>query len=83
MASKVAYLREFDVDPTGNIVERNASTTTIKMMKNVHKEWRVVVDADNASTAGNPTIEDYIALEEVAGRKFQGMIGMLAIVTQS
>jgi hypothetical protein len=83
MASRVAHLREYDVNDAGAIVDRNASTTTIKAMLTVHKEWRVVPDADNDNTAGYPTIADYLEAEDTDGRKFKGMIGLTMIVTQS
>lgn len=82
MASKVAYLKEFDVDVGGNILDRNSSTTTIKQMLNSNKSWRVVEDAANTNTTGYPTIEEYLDLEKTAGRIFRGMIGNTMIVTQ-
>ncbi len=83
MASKVALLREFDVNSNGDIVDRNSHETTIKNMMATHKEWRVVVDPDNNNTTNNPTIKDYLALEHASGRLFRGMIGSMMIVTQS
>jgi hypothetical protein len=84
MASKVAHLREYDVsEETGAVIDRNASTTTIKQMLKTRKEWRVVPDADNANTTGYPTIAAYLSLEHTAGRTFKGMIGNSLIVTQT
>lgn len=82
MASKVAYIKEFDVDPSGNILDRNSSSTTIKQMLTANKSWRVVEDAANSNTNGNPTIEGYLELERAAGRIYRGMLGAYMIVTQ-
>lgn len=83
MASRVAQLREYDVSAAGEVVDRNASTTTIKQMLTVHKEWRVVPDPANDNSTGYPTIAAYLEAEDADGRKFKGMIGHTMIVTQN
>lgn len=83
MASKVAYIKEFDVDAGGNVIDRNSPSTTIKQMLTANKSWRVVEDATNPNTNGYPTIEEYLDLEKTSGRTFRGMIGAYMMVTQN
>lgn len=78
----IATIREYDVDPTGVIVDRSASTTSIKTMLTTNKEWRVVPDTNNSNTSGHPTIQEYLALEGADAHEFAGMIGAYMIATQ-
>lgn len=81
MSVHIANLKEYDVDPTGNIVDRNSQSTTIKTMTRVSKQWRIVPDSAIPTTANYPTLEDYLKLEDAIGFAFGGMIGSYQVVT--
>lgn len=81
MSVHIANLREYDVDPTGNIVDRNGPSTSIKTMTRVSKQWRIVPNSDIPNTANHPTLEEYLKLEDALGFAFGGMIGSHQVLT--
>lgn len=83
MSVHIANLKEYDVDPTGNIVDKNGPSTSIKTMTRISKQWRIVPNSDIPNTANHPTLEEYLKLEDALGFSFGGMIGAHQVVTFS
>lgn len=92
MAIHVAKLQLMHVDSvTGVVFTKDNSklkdftsvkTETVSPQRSYSTEFRVVVDATIASSAGNPDIPTYLALEATAGFKFAHM-DQTYLITQS
>lgn len=68
MAVHIAYVKPTSVDPAGNVLDRNASTTTIKQMMTASTRMIVMVNATYAPNAdGTQTIEEYLTAEDAGG----------------
>ncbi len=92
MAIHVAKLQLMHVDSvTGVVFTKDSSklkdftsvkTTTVSPQRSYSTEFRVIVDATIANTAGNPDIPTYLALEAGSGYKFAHM-DQTYIITQT
>jgi hypothetical protein len=58
-----AQIGLFNVDPVGNIVDKNGPNTTIKQVLQTQQSHLVIVDSAIPNTAGNPTVKAYIEAE--------------------
>ena len=76
----VVHTRFIGVDPIGNVVDKNVSSTTLKQVLSSSHEHRVIPDAAIASSAGNPTIKEYLEAE-AAANYILGYISQNMIVT--
>jgi len=63
----VAYLQLFNIDPLGNVVDKNLSTTTYKQMMNTQISSRVIADSSIPNTLGNPDLKSYLIAEAAVG----------------
>lgn len=75
----VAELGLFRVDlTTGDVYQPSKGSRSIKQNLNFDTQFRVVIDASNSNTDGNPTIKEYLQLEAAGGYEpvqvFQTMI---------
>lgn len=80
MAVSIAQIVLIPVDTMGNVVNKN--TATIKDMMTASSEHRVAPNPYNTNSNNYPTIEEYIVLEDAAGRKLAHM-DQYKIITQS
>ncbi len=65
----IAHVRFIGVDRVGNIVDKSDPATTIGNVMVTQHQHRVIEDASNASTSGQPSVDDYIRAEAAAGFK--------------
>jgi len=79
MAVHVVYVRPMQV-VNNQVVDK--SDATIAQMTQASMEMRVVPDGDVASSAGSPSIKDYLIAEDAAGFAFAHMDNTM-IVTNS
>jgi len=81
MSVVVARIQLVPVSPTGVVLDKSSPTTTIKSMLIANTEPRIMHDEANANTHNYPTIEDYISLEDAAGRKVK-VVNQTMVITQ-
>lgn len=73
-------LQQMPINPlTGNVVVR--STAKIRDMLQTNLEWRVIEKVSVPNSAGNPTVDAYLALEAADGL-LVGHMDVSNIVTQ-
>jgi hypothetical protein len=76
----VARVGIFNVDSSGNRIDKNDASTTISQLRDTRQEALVIVDSNIPNTAGYPTIKRYLELEASINYKVQYM-DMSFIVT--
>jgi hypothetical protein len=69
----VVNTRLVNVDNTGTIIDKNSKDTTINQLKNTRMESRIIPDSNVPSSAGYPTIKEFLTLEAAAGFKLHHM----------
>lgn len=82
VAVHVARLGYFSVDKNGNRVDKSHGSASINDLLAVTKDFLVIPDPDISSSAGYPTIKQYIAAEAAAGFQFKH-IDQTFVVTES
>lgn len=71
MTVHVARLMICKIDAAGNRIDPNDKSTTINSMLSFSTENRVIPDAQIPSSAGYPTIKQYLELEAAGSYKLQ------------
>ena len=63
----IVFTRLLNVDPLGRIVDRSDLETTFGAMLHTSSEPRVIEDLEVPSSAGSPSIKQYVQLEAASG----------------
>jgi hypothetical protein len=68
MAVHTVYVKPTLIDSNGNVVDKNDPATTIQQVAlAAETDMRVIPDPLIPSSVNSPNIEDYLALEDLAG----------------
>lgn len=62
---RIAYIKPVNINPVGQIVDKNLNTTTLSSVMQTETQMRVIPGSLSPNSHDHPTIEQYLIREDV------------------